>query len=144
MQLRLWTPVQTTSLLRSLPVCLVFLITTERQTVITQDSFFFFLLPKWEGYLRLTVAHYVMESLRKLTFALLLGDLRAAVGAPSPACPRVPARRWRWPGCGAGSCRGSHVPRCRLQLRQHAGGWAGLSGKKGLFQAGCCSSHFVR
>lgn len=43
----------------------------------------FFAAAEVRRLLGLTVAYYVMESLRKLTFALLLRDLCAAVEAPS-------------------------------------------------------------
>lgn len=46
-------------------------------------GFLFFAAAEVRRLLRLTVAHYVMESLRKLTFALLLRDPYAAVEAPS-------------------------------------------------------------
>lgn len=45
----------------------------------------FFAAAEVRRLLGLTVAYYVMESLRKLTFALLLRDLCAAVEGPSSA-----------------------------------------------------------
>lgn len=46
-----------------------------RQMVIPQGYFFSFAAAEVGRLLRLTEAHYLMESLRKLTFALLLRDL---------------------------------------------------------------------
>lgn len=54
---------------------LIFLINMSRQMVIPQGYFFFAAAAEVRRLLRLTEAHYVMESLRKLTFALLLRDL---------------------------------------------------------------------